>query len=191
MKYVVGLGNPSDKYLDTRHNIGFAAAQFTADKFYKKDPKTPTVFKNDKYLESHVYQADHAMFLKPQTFMNESGRAVAAAISKREADIKDFLIICDDVNLEFGKIRLRASGSSGGHHGLESVIRSTGSDGFCRLRIGVGRPDMPTDLTNFVLGRFDADEMKLMAALLEKCATICHEWIEKDLESAVKKVSNA
>lgn len=189
MKYVVGLGNPGDKYLDTRHNIGFAAAQFTADKFYKKDPNAPVAFKSDKYLESHVYQADHAMFLKPQTFMNESGRVVSAVMSKREANITDFLIICDDVNLEFGKIRLRASGSSGGHHGLESVIASTGSDAFARLRIGVGRPDMPADLTNFVLGRFDADEIKLMGALLDKCADVCREWVEKDFESAMKKLS--
>ncbi len=191
MKYVVGLGNPSDKYLGTRHNIGFAVAQFTADKFYKKDAKTPAVFKNDKYLESHVYQADQALFLQPQTYMNESGRAVSALISKREASLKDLLIVCDDVNLEFGKIRLRASGSAGGHHGIESVIAQTASEEFARLRIGVGRPDMPADLTGFVLGQFDGSEIKLMNALLDRCADVCHEWLEKDFESAMKKLSNA
>ena len=186
MKYVVGLGNPEDKYLWTRHNIGFAVVEHAALS-YRKDSRVLPNWKKDSQSLSWVYQFGEVTFIRPLTYVNETGRVIVALL--RSVNLADVLLVCDDVNLIFDKLRLRASGSAGGHHGLESVIREIGSEDFSRLRIGVGQQNMPKDLTNFVLGKFSSDEMKQMDQLLLKAASVCREWIEKDFESAMKKLS--
>ena len=187
MKYVIGLGNPEDKYLWTRHNIGFAVVENVALSYYRKDPLILPDWKKDSHLQSWIYQFGEVTFIRPLTYVNETGRVIAGLL--KSVNLADVLLVCDDVNLIFGKLRLRVSGSAGGHHGLESVIREINSEDFLRLRIGVGQQNMPTDLTNYVLGRFNSDEMKQMDNLLKKATSVCQEWVEKDFESAMKKLS--
>jgi PTH1 family peptidyl-tRNA hydrolase len=189
LKYIIGLGNPEDKYLWTRHNIGFAAIENTALSHFKKDVHVLPDWKKESVLQSWVYRTGEVTFLRPLTYVNETGRVISALMQRDRVGLADFLFVCDDVNLVFGKLRLRAAGSAGGHHGLESIIQTVGSEDFNRLRIGVGRQDMPKDLTNFVLQKFDSLEMKQMETVLAKAASVCREWVERDFESAMKKLS--
>jgi PTH1 family peptidyl-tRNA hydrolase len=126
--------------------------------------------------------------------VNRTGDAVISLLKKypRPGDTPghtDFLFVCDDVNLPFGKMRLRESGSAGGHHGLESVVQAFGSEEFARLRIGVGIENMPNDLTGFVLEKFSELEQKEMEGLLEKAALVCESWITDGLQAARNKLS--
>jgi len=168
MKFIVGIGNPGKKYEGTRHNIGFNAID---------------VISARKNL-------DRKILLKPDTYVNATGSAVSEIVRKHRLAPSDVLIVCDDVNLQFGKLRLRASGSAGGHHGLESVIGELGSEEFPRLRVGVGSELMPKDdLTGFVLDRFAAAEKKTLPLLLEKTATVCETWVKDGFDGAVNCLS--
>lgn len=162
MKFIVGIGNPGRKYEGTRHNVGFAVV----DRL-KKKLKNPG-----------------AVLVKPGTFVNNTGEAVRELSEKRRAKPADILVVCDDVNLDFGKLRLRASGSAGGHHGLESVIEALGSTDFARLRVGVRNESMPKDLAGFVLEKFSADEAKRLDAIVEKAAAVGESWADGGFEAA-------
>ncbi len=162
MKIIVGLGNPGDKYANTRHNAGFMAVDFIlhyGDVFMTEKPGQE--FKS----EAHTWgEAEKKLiFLKPQTFMNDSGLAVKLILNFYKVDVaKDLLVIHDDVDLPLGAIRLSNDSSSGGHNGVKSIINEIGSQNFQRLRIGVetraSRSDMPTDA--FVLQNFTDEELK-------------------------------
>ena len=169
MKFVIGIGNPGKSYDKTRHNVGFAVLDRLKDSGIKKT---------------------EAMFVKPETFVNRTGEAVAALLKKYpKATAQDFLIVCDDVNLLFGKMRLRGSGSAGGHHGLESVIEALGGNGFSRLRIGVGQEAMPKDLTGFVLEKFSKSEQKALDEILERAVLVCESWVNEGLEASMNVLS--
>lgn len=169
MKFIVGIGNPGPSYKNTRHNIGFRALD-AIKKASKADPKK-------------------VMLVKPSTFVNKSGEAVRSLLEKHHFSNQDLLIVCDDVNLGFGKLRLRGRGSAGGHHGLESVIEALGSEDFPRLRIGVGQEGMPKDLTGFVLERFSAEEEKELENILEKVVSVCDSWTKEGLSAATSRLS--
>lgn len=127
--------------------------------------------------------------VKPQGFVNNSGRTAAAIVDRHGVATEAILVVCDDVNLALGKLRLRASGSAGGHHGLESVIAETGSDNFPRLRVGVGSEEMPKDLSGFVLGRFKSAERKTADEILEKAVQVCEAWAREGYAEAEKRLS--
>ncbi len=129
------------------------------------------------------------VLLKPKVFVNNTGDAVFALLRKYGAQPKNVLVVCDDVNLKFAKLRLREHGSAGGHHGLESIIEHLGSDEFPRLRIGVGNDSMPEDLTSFVLGKFDKYEKKKLGNILEQAVSVCEAWINEGFESARNELS--
>ena len=139
---------------------------------------------NKEKFKALFAEFDSLVLVKPKTFVNLSGNSVLAIAKKNNSKPKDFLVICDDVNLAFGKIRLRESGSAGGHHGLESIIASLNSDEFPRLRIGVGNENMPSDLTAFVLEQFSLEEKKELPEIFEKAASVCEAWEKKGFESA-------
>lgn len=142
----------------------------------------------NKKLNAQVAEFEGAVTLvKPQTYVNRTGETVSAIEYGSKGS--EILFVCDDVNIGCGKLRLRPSGGAGGHHGLESVIQVLGSEDFPRLRLGVGSPQMPDQLDGFVLGRFDPTEKEKIAVSIKNAAAICREWIEKDFESAVKKLS--
>ena len=135
--------------------------------------------------QAWVATYDEATWLvKPDTFVNSTGHSLAAM---PKAD--DYLVISDDVNLEFGKLRLRASGSAGGHHGLESVIEVLNSENFPRLRMGVKNESMPKDLTGFVLEEFSGEEEKELDKILQKAAQVCGAWVQEGFPAAEKLLS--
>lgn len=167
IRLVAGLGNPGLRYRATRHNIGFLVLDRLADAL-------GIAFRLEKRWKAEVARtADGALWLvKPQTFMNLSGEAVGALARFQRVEPAAVLAVVDDIDLPWGKLRLRAQGSDGGHNGLHSLIQHLGTDAFPRLRIGVGRPGGPADVVGHVLGRFTAEEKAGLASLLER-ATVC------------------
>ena len=184
MKFVIGIGNPGKKYEHTRHNIGFVSM----DALVKRLSGSPD-WKETLELKAETHATDDIFLVKPSTFVNHTGEVLKAIEGKYHPDLKDILVVSDDVNLRFGKLRLRDSGSAGGHHGLESIIASLGSEDFPRLRIGVGIEEMPKDLEGFVLEKFSGEESKKIAGLSEKAVFICESWIKEGFQAAQGRLS--
>ncbi len=169
MKFVVGIGNPEKKYDGTRHNIGFEALDT---------------------LRVKLGRREDVLLIKPDTYVNRTGDSVSKLCREYTASPSDFLFVCDDVNLAFGKMRLRPSGGAGGHHGLESVIEAFGSEDFARLRIGVGNAMMPKDdLSEYVLDEFDRAEKGMLKEILGRAASVCDAWIVEGLKPALDRLS--
>jgi PTH1 family peptidyl-tRNA hydrolase len=165
---VVGLGNPGAKYADTRHNVGFMALERLA-------AAAGTTFRQQSKLQGLLAEVGQGTsrlrLLMPQTFMNESGRSIRAALDWFDLAPSQLLVVVDDMDLPLGKLRLRASGSAGGHNGLRSTISHLGTQDFARLRIGIGAPaEDPAErrarTVGHVLGRFSAAERPLLEAVL-------------------------
>ncbi len=158
MKLIVGLGNPGIEYVDTRHNVGFAVVDLIAG--------TRRVRVNQWKYESLLgvcrLAGEEVVLLKPQTFMNLSGRAVYQAVKALGVNLADLLIIHDDLDLPPGRLRLRLHGSPGGHNGMKSILSCLGTDQFARLRLGIGRPEPGTDAADYVLRRFAKEEQTLI-----------------------------
>ena len=155
MKLVVGLGNPGFKYEDTPHNVGFLVMDMLAEEL----GMSGYVNNFDSLLYRESINGEVCFFLKPQTFMNRSGIAVAECIKYYKIPIESILIISDDINLPPGKARFRESGGHGGHNGLRSIIDSLGNSKFRRMRIGVGRPT-GEDFVGHVLGPWSKSDEK-------------------------------
>lgn len=181
MKFIIGIGNPGKKYANTRHNVGFWLVDM-----YAKDLS----FRESEKLKAQWAKAQADLLLiKPTTFVNLTGQTVQALAKKYSATAKDFLVVSDDVNLMAGKVRLRPKGSSGGHHGLESIIACLGSDEFPRLRIGVGSKDMPKDLSGFVLGEFKSDEKASIQEALSKSLQVSQKWAQNGFLAAQEELA--
>jgi len=182
---MVGLGNPGAEYARTRHNVGFLVVEELAR-------RVAANWNLEKKFESRIAKADRAgrkiLFAEPQTFMNASGEAVGALINFYRVPIQQLLVIADDADLPFGEIRLRVKGSSGGHHGLESIEKHIGSREFARLKIGIGRTkDGRREITNYVLGKFSADETKLLEKVLQRAADQAECWVADGIEKAMNR----
>ena len=165
---MVGLGNPGAQYADTRHNVGFMALERLA-------AAAGTTFRQQSKLQGLLAEVGQGTsrlrLLMPQTFMNESGRSIRAALDWFDLAPSQLLVVVDDMDLPLGKLRLRASGSAGGHNGLRSTISHLGTQDFARLRIGIGAPaEDPAErrarTVGHVLGRFSAAERPLLEAVL-------------------------
>ncbi|MFM8526064.1 MAG: aminoacyl-tRNA hydrolase [Cyanobacteriota bacterium] len=170
LQLVVGLGNPGDRYAGTRHNIGFMALERLAG-------RERVAFRTQSRLHgllAEVGQGGQRLrLLMPQTFMNDSGRSIRAALDWFNLTPEQCLVLVDDMDLPLGRLRLRASGSAGGHNGLRSTISHLGTQAFPRLRIGIGapatEPQERRDRTlSHVLGRFRAEEMPVVEAVLDE-----------------------
>jgi PTH1 family peptidyl-tRNA hydrolase len=155
LKLIVGLGNPGRKYELTRHNVGFEII----DLFYTEIKTTGRAKRRDFSLiiEGRLGTED-LILAKPQTFMNLSGVAVAALVSRYDVSLENLYVIYDDLDLELGILRIRRGGSAGGHKGMKSIIGSLGSQSFPRLRIGIGQPPEGMDAMSHVLSRFSTQE---------------------------------
>lgn len=182
MKLIVGLGNPGKRYVDSRHNIGFSIIKALA-KFYKiyfkKDSGTFSLSAKGK-----INNQD-AILAIPFTFMNVSGVAVNALLKKYKIDLNNLLVVCDDLDLEWGRIKIRSSGLSGGHHGLQSIIDSVGSQGFCRLRIGIGKPHTNIDAAEYVLSSFTKEEKEQREEIIEKACHCCEVWVSEGVSKSM------
>jgi PTH1 family peptidyl-tRNA hydrolase len=184
MKVLLGLGNPGKKYAGTRHNLGFAVVAWLAE----HNPGEPLALRLEKKFEALVAPIPvTGLLVQPQTFVNLSGQAAAAILGYYDIPPSDLLVICDDVNLELGKLRFRTEGTAGGHNGLKSIIASLTNENFPRLRLGVGAPKAPEgavasakppDLTGHVLGRFPAAEKETVARMVESAGRFCWDWLD-------------
>jgi PTH1 family peptidyl-tRNA hydrolase len=184
MFMIVGLGNPGTKYAATRHNIGFDMITYLCDKYdIRLKNKEGFAITGKGNIEGQT-----VLLVQPQTYMNESGRAVRALKDYYKIDDDDILIICDDINLDVGTVRVRAKGSAGGHNGLKSIITHLGSDKFSRLRIGVGDRD-GGDLVNHVLGRFSKDDDVKIRDIFELCDTAIIKYLTDDINAAMNAVN--
>jgi len=182
MKLVAGLGNPGAKYRGTRHNVGFEVIDLLARKHRLEFEAAPAdaVFARWRRNGSGG-QADVVLLTKPLTFMNLSGDAVAAMARYYKVETPDLLIVCDDVNLPLGRLRVRGSGTEGGHNGLRSVAAILGTIDYPRLRIGVGRGDLRRDMADHVLARFEPEEESGIEAAVARAADAVETWIDDGL----------
>jgi PTH1 family peptidyl-tRNA hydrolase len=169
MQLIVGLGNPEKKYEQTRHNVGFLVVDALARKLDARFSQA----KNQRAEIAEVSGVgEKIILLKPQTFMNLSGEAVAAAMSFWKIPHENVTIVYDDADIPFGEIRSREEGSSGGHKGMQSIINSLGRHDIARVRIGIGRPDNPTiPLEDWVLAPWTAEEEKSLRDIIERAAS--------------------
>ncbi len=168
MKLIVGLGNPGREYRDTRHNIGFMVADEVVRRFGGEFALAPSQV--TETLCAKRFGPQPMLVAKPLTFMNRSGDAVAGLLRYYGLEATDLLVVVDDVALPFGRIRVRARGSAGGHNGLKSITQRIGTMEFPRLRLGVGRGDARRDLANHVLSTFEADERAGLDELVTRAA---------------------
>jgi peptidyl-tRNA hydrolase, PTH1 family len=161
---IVGLGNPEPKYDNTRHNIGFAVVDELA-KVWQMPLKENKRFQG-LYAEGVSSGGQKVRLLKPLTYMNRSGQAVRAVTDWYKVESRSVLVIYDDMDLPVGRLRMRLSGSAGGHNGMKSIIAHLGSQEFPRLRLGIGKSDGEKDTINHVLGKFAPEEFKIMDEIL-------------------------
>ena len=160
MYVIVGLGNPDKKYEHTRHNIGFDVIDALADKYNI----SVTDKKHKALCGSGVIEGMKVLLVKPQTYMNLSGESVAEVMNFYKLDPdEEMIVIFDDISLEPGRIRIRKKGSAGGHNGIKSIIAMTGTQGFSRIKVGVGEKPQGWDLADHVLGRFSSEDISFGA----------------------------
>lgn len=182
MKILVGLGNPGEKYKKTRHNLGFLVIDRLAGRF--------GVEVNRRRFRSLVAEVPsdtgRLVLVKPQTYMNRSGLAVRVVLEHYACSQDSLMVICDDLNLPSGRLRLRRKGSSGGHNGLESVIASLGSTEFPRLRIGVGST-YRGEASEYVLSPFLKAEKDVIDKALETACEAATDWVQDGIEYCAKK----
>ncbi|MEL7500356.1 MAG: aminoacyl-tRNA hydrolase [Planctomycetota bacterium] len=183
MKIVVGLGNPGRKYQQTRHNVGFDVLSCIARRYDVGPPKAR--FKAE--VAETIINNEKTVLVSPLTFMNLSGQSVRAAVEFYKIDLAQLLIICDDINLDVGRLRLRASGSAGGQNGLKDIIQRLNTDHFARLRIGVGRVPPKWDTSNFVLGKFDSNDRSTIDKAIERAADAVEVWIDSGIQPAMNQ----
>lgn len=166
IRLIVGLGNPGRSYQKARHNLGFRVVDLLSKKYKKR-------FKGGKgeYLYCQIeVEGKEAILLKPLTYMNQSGQAVLDSMSFFNLTPPELFVICDDVNLPLGKLRIREKGSDGGHKGLGSIIYHLSSEDFPRLRLGIGPPSEDMELEDFVLEKFKKEEEVSVEEMIQKGA---------------------
>lgn len=183
---VVGLGNPGPEYADTRHNIGFLVVDAVLASL--PQPAEGPARCGTSQVWTGRFAARRVWFQKPLTYMNLSGAAVAALCRRQELTAADVLVICDDADLPLGRLRLRARGGSGGHHGLDSLVAELGGDDFARLRVGIGRqPGAAAGLAAFVLAPFLPAEAALCQTVVQTAADTVRLALRRGLEVAMNE----
>jgi len=184
LSLIIGLGNPGEKYKNTRHNLGFRVVDKLADKNHQR-------FKPGKgdYLFCEIGKGkDTSCFLiKPLTYMNSSGEAVGEALDHWSMGRENLLVLCDDVNLPLGKIRIREKGTDGGHNGLKSIIYRLNSIEFVRLRMGIGNAPLNTDLEEFVLKEFNEPEQEIVERMIEKACIAVENTLTWGIEDSMSR----
>lgn len=183
MKLVVGLGNPGRRYAGTRHNVGFTVLAELARRFGTSAVKAKF---HGEVVEAAL-EGQTALLLSPLTFMNHSGTSVQAAWSFYKIAKEDLLILCDDLNLPVGKLRIRSGGSSGGQKGLEDIIRRLGTEEFARLRIGIGSPPEGWDWADYVLSKFGKEEIPEVDNAVVRAADAAVLWAREGIDTCMNR----
>ncbi len=186
MKIVVGLGNPGLKYEFTRHNIGFRIVDNLARDIEIEFKKVKSYY---SLISRGMINNHKVILLKPQTFMNLSGRAVSKAVSYYKIPLRDLLIVYDDLNLELGQVRIRKKGSAGGHKGIESIMQYLDSEEIPRLRIGIGNSSVNFNFNYvpYVLSNFDNEERDKIGEVIQLSTDAIKTVIEDGFEKAMRK----
>lgn len=182
---VAGLGNPGDEYAGTRHNIGFRVA----DELCRRIKGRFLRGGNEYLLARASVDPVNLVLMKPLTYMNNSGTAIAEALSAYNVPVEQMIVVVDDFALPLGRLRIRGKGSDGGHNGLTSVIHALGTEDFARLRCGIGRDPMPSKSTmrTFVLSSFEKDEISDVEKMIVRAADAALEFARTGLASAMNR----
>lgn len=179
---IVGLGNPDEKYKNTRHNTGFMFLDFLAQKLNIEFNKN----KFKSLVATGVINDKKVLLIKPQTYMNLSGEAVKLAADFYKIKPENIIVIFDDISLEIGKLRIRPKGSAGGHNGIKNIIEQLGDDKFPRIKIGIGdRNNKEMDLKDYVLSNFSNEEMQKINSAIGKASLAIELIIDKKIEKAM------
>lgn len=187
MKVVLGLGNPGRKYERTRHNLGFLVVDQGAS-------RNSIVFKRKKYsslIGEWQRAGEEVLLVKPQTYMNHCGEAVKSLFRYLPLSTKDLVVIHDDLDLPFGRIRVRQRGGAGGHRGVLSIMEAIGDEGFFRVRVGIGRPSPGVDPTDYVLQPFSPGERGSLDQIVSKAADAVECLLEEGPQRAMEKFNRA
>lgn len=182
MYFIVGLGNPGDKYENTRHNMGFLTIDYLSRKF---DIKVKKLKFKSLYGQGEI-SGQKVMLIKPQTYMNSSGEAIRELKNYYNFDMDKLIVIVDDIDINFGTIRIKAKGSSGSHNGMKSIIYNLVDDSFPRIKIAVGKKPEYMDLANFVLSGFTEKEVEIIRDEI----ALASDAVEMILDSGVEKAMN-
>jgi PTH1 family peptidyl-tRNA hydrolase len=181
---IVGLGNPGADYARTRHNMGFVVVEKLAARWRAG-------WTLEKKFNARIARAEReerrVLLCEPQTFMNSSGEAVRAVAAFYDIAPERLLVVMDDADLPLGQLRLRPSGSSGGHHGLESIEQHLGTSEYARLRVGIGRQQGAREITGHVLGRFSSTEARVADKVLTVAADQAATWLEAGIQKAMSQ----
>lgn len=184
MFLIVGLGNPTDKYDGTRHNVGFDVIDMLAYKYNIKVEER----EKKAFIGKGMIGGRKVCLVKPQTYMNLSGESVRALADFYKVDeTEEILVIYDDISLDVGQMRIRKKGSAGGHNGIKSIISHLGGQEFLRIKVGVGQKPKEYDLADYVLGRFSQGEKKFMDEGYSRVAIAVEEIVSDNIDSAMNK----
>ena len=183
MFIIVGLGNPGRQYEETRHNTGFMVMDRLAEK-YKIEVKKQ---KCKALLGQGEIEGEKVLLVKPQTYMNLSGQAVAEVVNFYKEDLENLVIVFDDIDLPVGKLRIKERGSAGTHNGMKSIVSSLGTTEFKRVKVGIGKQMPGEDLANYVLGKFQKEERDLLADAMENAVGAIETMIREGVSAAMNR----
>ncbi|MDA7950722.1 MAG: aminoacyl-tRNA hydrolase [Pirellulaceae bacterium] len=191
MKLVVGLGNPGKKYQGTRHNIGFEVIRVLVDRYITDKPKSKF---SGEYYEALI-GSKKVLLVLPLTYMNLSGNTVLPLRDFYKVPNEEILVVCDDVNLPLGRIRIRENGSAGGQNGLKDILRRLGTQAVPRLRVGIAgkrvQEDSGGDLASYVLGRFSKEEAQEVQQVVRRAADGIESWISEGISACMHTYNTA
>ena len=180
---VVGLGNPGNEYKLTRHNVGFCVID-ALEKEYNINVSKP---KFKAFIADIQLGDKKIIFAKPQTYMNSSGESVREICAWYKIPVENIIVVYDDIDIPWKKIRVRPHGSAGSHNGLKSVVNLLGSENFKRVRVGIGKPPQNFDLVDYVLGKFNEEEQKDLVAIIDWAKEAVKCIISSDINNAMNK----
>ncbi|MBR0515545.1 MAG: aminoacyl-tRNA hydrolase [Eubacterium sp.] len=183
MKIIAGLGNPTREYEGTRHNMGFSAIYQIADRYNIK----MNIARHKALIGTGIIAGEKVMLVMPQTYMNLSGESIGEILRFYKLSPADLIILYDDIDLDVGKLRIRAKGSAGGHNGIKSIIAHIGTETFDRVRIGVGHKPEGWDLADHVLSRFSKEELPVVRDSVSRAADAIEVIISSGIEAAMNK----
>lgn len=178
---VAGLGNPGSKYAQTRHNIGF----FVVDSLLRHYRLSPEKSRFDADYSKGVINGLNVVLVKPQAYMNRSGPPVQKLASYFKIQVSDIIVVHDDLDLDFGRLRIAENRGHGGHNGIRSIVETLGTKAFVRIKVGIGRPQGQRDVTGHVLGRFSAEENGMLDTVVSRSAEACVAVMEHGVAAAM------
>lgn len=181
MKVIFGVGNPGAEYASTRHNLGFMVADELVRRHGGRWKR-----RGESFVAGVEIRGVRSLLVKPQTYVNSCGVAAREVLERGAAGVGDLMVVLDDANLGVGKLRVRRSGSSGGHNGLESLVAELGDEGFARLRIGIGMP-REGDLIDYVLGKFSEEEWKAVRGAILAASDAAELWTELGVDECMNR----